>query len=96
MHEVIHYAELSVAIILLNIPFGYWRQGTKKFSFYWFLYIHLPVPVVILMRHIFHVSLSFATAPLLFGSYFFGQYIGKKIRMRRQLLQAETAPIIKK
>ena len=80
MSVILTYALLSLVIILFNIPFGYLRQGTKKFSFYWFLYIHLPVPFVILMRSAFDVELSFKTAPLLFGSFFLGQFIGKKIK----------------
>jgi len=83
MPEVISYILLSVMIILINIPFGYWRQGTRKFSFYWFLYIHAPVPAVIVLRHLFNIDLSFETAPLLFGAYFLGQYIGKRIKIKR-------------
>jgi len=81
MSGILHYASLSLVIILFNIPFGYLRQGTKKFSFLWFLYIHLPVPFVVLMRSTFDVELSFKTAPLLFGSYFLGQFLGKKIKI---------------
>lgn len=80
---IINYILVSLTIIVLNIPFGYWRQGTRKFSFLWFLFIHLPVPFVIYLRKFFGVDLSFATAPLLFGSYFLGQFLGKKIRIKR-------------
>jgi hypothetical protein len=85
MMQILHYSFLSFIIIIFNLPFGYWRQGTRKFSFHWFLYIHLPVPFVVWMRHLFHVRLSLAIAPLLFGSYFLGQFIGKKIREARRI-----------
>jgi hypothetical protein len=48
----------------------------------WFLFIHLPVPFVIYIRHFFGVELTWTLAPLLFGIYFLGQFIGRKIRMR--------------
>ncbi len=82
MNAILTYTFLSLIIILFNIPFGYLRQGTKKFSFYWFLYIHLPVPFIVLIRSAFDVELSFETAPLLFGSYFLGQFLGKKIKTK--------------
>jgi len=82
MSTIITYLFLSFIIILLNIPFGYLRQGTKRFSFYWFLYIHLPVPFIFLVRSALDVELSFITAPLLFGSYFLGQFLGKKIKTK--------------
>ena len=71
-----------LAIILINVPFGYLRAGYKKLSFMWFLFIHLPVPFVIYIRHFFGVELSWTLAPFLFGSYFLGQFIGRKLRLR--------------
>ncbi len=82
MSTIITYLFLSFIIILLNVPFGYLRHGTKKFSFYWFLYIHLPVPFIFLIRSALGVELSFVTAPLLFVSYFLGQFLGKKIKAK--------------
>lgn len=80
VQNILQYASLSLLIILINIPFGYWRGGTKKFSFLWFLFIHLPVPIVIYLRTAWGIELSWTTAPLLFGSYFSGQFLGKIIR----------------
>ncbi|QZE13844.1 hypothetical protein K4L44_15040 [Halosquirtibacter laminarini] len=75
--------------LIFNIPFGYYRTYTKKFSFYWFVTIHLPVPFVIWFRSLNGISLTWALAPFLFGSYFLGQYIGKKINLRRMKLKQE-------
>lgn len=90
MGSFVHYAVLSLLIIIINLPFGYWREGTRKFSIYWMLAIHLPVPLVVLMRYLFEVELLWSTAPFLFGSFFLGQFLGKKIRVKRNL-QTETA-----
>ncbi len=42
--------------ILSNIPLGYLRMGTEKFSVRWFVYIHLSVPFIIGLRISNHIS----------------------------------------
>jgi hypothetical protein len=68
-----------LATFLINLPFGYFRGGLRKFSFWWFVVIHAPVPLVIQIREYHNLSLSWALAPFLLGSYFLGQFIGRKI-----------------
>ncbi len=70
---------LLLLTLLINIPFGYLRSPHKKFSFLWFLYIHLPVPAVIGLRMIFNVELTLVLLPFELGVYLLGQFIGKKI-----------------
>ena len=65
-------------VVLLNVPFGYWRAGTRKFSKEWFLAIHLPVPFVFLVRVLSGYPLSYI--PLFFAAFFAGQYAGKLLR----------------
>lgn len=65
---------------IINIPFGYFREGVKKFSILWFVYIHAPVPLVILLRKSMDIQLSWTIAPFLIGSYFLGQYVGKLLK----------------
>ncbi|MGD0275389.1 MAG: hypothetical protein ABSB79_04935 [Syntrophales bacterium] len=67
---------ILVIIILLNLPFGYWRVGVKKFSFQWILAVHLPVPFVIILRILGGVLWNVKTFPILAGAYFAGQYLG--------------------
>lgn len=38
--------------LLLNLPFGYLRAGTRKMSVLWFLYIHIPIPFLFMLRHL--------------------------------------------
>jgi len=64
--------------ILINLPFGYLRGDKRKFSFLWFLYIHIPVPLVILFREKMAVELNLVLAPFYFGAYLLGQWLGKK------------------
>lgn len=74
----------------LNLPFGWWREGTRKFSPAWFLAIHLPVPVVILIRQAFGVRLGWGTLPFLLAAYFTGQYAGSRLRRRSRRGWTET------
>lgn len=67
---------------LLNLPFGWWREGSRKFSVAWFLAIHLPVPFIILVRQAFGVRLVWTTVPFLLLAYFLGQFAGSRLRAR--------------
>jgi len=68
-----------IATIIINIPFGYWTGALRKFSFWWFIAIHGPVPLVIIIRKFHNLQLSWTLAPFLLGSYFAGQYLGRTI-----------------
>jgi hypothetical protein len=41
--------------------------------------IHLPVPLVILIRKWHGLNLTWGLAPFLIGSFFLGQFVGRKI-----------------
>jgi hypothetical protein len=69
----------SGIIILLNLPFGYWRSHVEKLSVQWFLAVHLPVPLVIAVRLLSGAGWHAATFPLFVGSFFVGQYLGGKL-----------------
>ena len=66
----------SAIIFLLNLPFGCWRVRVRKFSLQWFLAVHLPVPLVIIIRMLGGVGWHIKTFPVLVGAYFMGQYLG--------------------
>lgn len=68
-----------LATIIINLPFGYWRGGLKKLSFWWFVAIHAPVPAVVMIRKFHKLELSWSLAPFLLGAYFIGQFVGRKI-----------------
>jgi hypothetical protein len=67
---------VAVAVFLLNIPFGYWRSGSRRFSRQWFLAVHLPVPAVIAFRIFASLGWHFVTFPVLVGAFCFGQMAG--------------------
>jgi len=77
--SILRLVLVTMAVFLINLPFGYWRSKVRKFSFKWFLYIHLPVPAIVLIRIYSHIGFAFYTYPLLVGAFFAGQLIGRKI-----------------
>ena len=68
---------IALIVFVFNIPFGYWRANTKKFSLQWVLAIHLPVPVIIALRLYSGFGFEFITYPVLVGAFFGGQIFGK-------------------
>ncbi|MEK7773662.1 MAG: hypothetical protein AAB307_04890, partial [Deltaproteobacteria bacterium] len=57
-----------------NIPFGYFRAGVKKLSFKWFLYIHLPIPFIFVLRNLAGLGAKFI--PIIAAGAVLGQIMG--------------------
>ncbi len=74
---------VALAIYVLNLPFGYWREGTRKFSLAWFAAIHVPVPAVVALRLSTGIPFRWTTIPILVAAFFLGQATGARIRRRR-------------
>lgn len=69
---------LILAAFMMNLPLGYLRQPVRKFSFKWFLYIHLSIPFIILLRIEMGVSLWYI--PFSIGAAVAGQVFGARYR----------------
>ncbi len=67
---------VGLAVIALNVPFGFWRARARRFSLPWFLAVHAPVPFVIGFRLMSGIGWQPATFPLMVGAYFVGQLGG--------------------
>ncbi|HEX6184144.1 MAG TPA: hypothetical protein VFZ44_09730 [Pyrinomonadaceae bacterium] len=72
---------VALLVFLLNLPFGYWRASTKKFSPQWFLAVHLPVPLVVALRIYSGMGWKLVSFTVLVGAYFLGQFVGGKVRL---------------
>ena len=70
---------LSAFTLLINLPFGYVRAKAKKYSFRWFLYIHVPIPFVVIARIISHVEIKYI--PFLAAAAITGQILGGKLEV---------------
>lgn len=71
---------LNIFVGFLNIPFGWYRHSTKKFSLGWILSIHLPIPLVFVLRRA--LGLGLWAIPFLVLFDILGQIGGSKLRAR--------------
>jgi hypothetical protein len=64
----------------VNVPFGYWRAGVRKFSPAWFVAVHAAVPMVAGLRFALGLPFRWAILPLFVAAYFGGQAVGSRLR----------------
>jgi hypothetical protein len=74
----------AALVAVVNLPFGYWRAGLTPRSARWFVAIHAPVPLVVLIRLWLGVGLEWRTFPVLVAAFALGQFAGGWFRNRRQ------------
>jgi hypothetical protein len=75
---------LGVTVVAMNVPFGYWRSGTQRFSRAWFLAVHAPVPLVVALRLAAGVPWRIGSFLLLGSAFFVGQLLGEGVRFWRE------------
>jgi hypothetical protein len=68
---------ITIVAFVLNLPFGYLRGNTKKFSVMWFLYIHLPIPAIFVLRTM--AGFTYKAIPIIIVGAVLGQLIGSRI-----------------
>ena len=73
---------LLLFVFVVNLPFGYWREGVRKFSAAWFVAVHAAVPIVILGRMFLGVEWRLADLTCMVAAYFGGQFLGARLRRR--------------
>lgn len=73
---------LILMAFVISIPCGYIRQNYEKYSFMWFLLIHLPIPFIVLVR--IGAGIDWRVIPLTLGSSVAGQIVGGAISRRRK------------
>ncbi|MBI5634018.1 MAG: hypothetical protein HZA15_11130 [Nitrospirae bacterium] len=70
---------ICLITFVLNLFFGYFRAREKKFSFKWFLCIHLPIPLVAFAR--LYAQLDYVVIPLFLIVAVAGQIMGGKVEI---------------
>lgn len=75
-------AWIGAAALAVNLPLGYLREGKRKFSAAWFVYIHLSIPLIAFLRISNHVS-AWAIAPFIVCALL-GQIAGGWMRRVRR------------
>lgn len=82
MQAVITVVGLIVLAFVVSVPCGYLRQNYKKYSFMWFLLIHLPIPFIVLLR--VKAGLGWQIIPFTLGGSVAGQIVGGIVSRRRR------------
>jgi hypothetical protein len=63
--------------LILNLPFGYLRTRSKKYSLRWFLCIHAPIPFIFIARTVSHIEMKYI--PVFALAALAGQIVGGKL-----------------
>ncbi|MFK5927153.1 MAG: hypothetical protein QM483_11025 [Desulfuromusa sp.] len=74
-----------LAILLLfsfgtNLPLGYFRETSRKFSPRWFILVHASIPFIIVLRITF--GFSWYWIPFTLGCAVAGQLLGGRTRRK--------------
>jgi hypothetical protein len=81
MHNIFVLLGLALFAIIINLPLGYLRQNYDKFSFGWYFYVHISIPLIIFMR--IKSGFSWRFIPLTLVGAMAGQVLGGMIHKRR-------------
>lgn len=68
--------------LLSNIPLGYLREGARRYSVRWFVFIHLSIPFIIALRVVNGVG--WRVIPFTLGLAVAGQWLGGRARRRHR------------
>jgi hypothetical protein len=77
MQYIITVTGLVVVVLALNLPMGYLRQNYEKFSFGWYFYVHITIPVIVYLR--IKLGVSWHMIPLTLVGAVVGQVIGGRM-----------------
>ncbi|MDZ7740400.1 MAG: hypothetical protein U5Q03_01210 [Bacteroidota bacterium] len=91
MPDMVKLGILFLVVFLLNLPFGYWRDHVKRFGWQWYLAIHLPVPLIVMIRLLSHIGWHWTTFMFFVTAFFLGQWIGSRIHKKQQHRHPDTA-----
>jgi len=69
---------LLLFALLANLPLGFLREGSPRYSLRWFVYIHLSIPFIIALR--IWEGFSWKVIPLTLACAVLGQFLGGRLR----------------
>lgn len=84
--------EVAVLILFLNLPFGFWRAGVRRFSPRWFVAVHAPTPLAVALRSLVGVGWRMRLMPLFVGAFFAGQFLGGRARRVPEAASIKRSP----
>lgn len=74
----------AALILLVNLPFGFWRAGLRKLSAPWFVSVHAPVPLAIGIRFALGLGFHWSALPVFVAAFLGGQWLGGRLRRGRE------------
>lgn len=75
-------AALAFISFAVNLPMGMWRARVIKFSWQWFVAIHISVPFIIYLR--LEANVSNAFIPIMIFAAVIGQFAGGKFIINKK------------
>jgi hypothetical protein len=82
MHPLLVLSGLMLLALFINLPLGYLRQSYEKFTFGWYFYVHISIPVIVYLR--IKSGYSWKYIPLTLGAAVAGQLLGGRFRRWRE------------
>ena len=80
MHGIFALIGLILFAFAINMPLGYLRQNYRKFTFGWYFYIHISIPLIIYLR--IKAGFSWMFIPLTLGAAVAGQLAGGRLNRK--------------
>jgi hypothetical protein len=81
-HLILSLGGIILLAVAINVPLGYLRQNYEKFSFAWYFYVHISIPVIIYLR--VKAGFSWKFIPLTLAGAIVGQLVGGYYNKRRR------------
>lgn len=79
--QILHLANLLALAFTANLPLGYLRESSARYSWQWFLYIHLSIPFLLTVRLFY--GFGWWAIPFTVAMAVAGQILGGRIRRGR-------------
>lgn len=80
--QAFNLSNLLLIAFLMNVPLGYLREASTRYSVRWFLYIHLSIPIIVLLRLTY--GFGWPVVPFSIGCAIAGQILGGRLKRRRR------------
>ncbi len=77
---MLRLGEVALAVLVINLPFGFWRAGLRRLTLPWLLAVHTPVPLLVGLRLLSGLGWQLSTVPVLASAFFAGLFLGGKLR----------------
>lgn len=78
--QLLPLSALLIFAFGVNLPLGYLRETSRKFSLHWFVLVHLSIPFIIVLRSM--LGFDWPLIPFTIACAIAGQLVGSRIRRR--------------